>query len=603
MSDERKECISFHPKEALCPKVMTAKELFEGRHYVIPKYQRDYVWEEKNILPFVQAIAEGAEEYVFMGTMLFRKIGDDKFEVMDGRQRLTTMAALLRSCGEMIEGRETLLDDSVNKMIGVFEKVKREVGVEGSESEFSKRLLNSVYFVVVDSTLNTGKTFEIFKAINMTGVSLADEDAVKVIYAEHIAPDCEGKSDDERLMNAVKKVNDLYNIVKGKKCLKPGDVLDVLKAILVASKGGTFDDFAQKKVDFFTAACKTDDSNLKKLLSFNSVELLFKVCEYVADRAYGNVRFDVEVAKQQYFRGLFESTRYNRFWLLPYMDVFFRLLKSGGAFGESAAAALNEASKNAFEAFRLFAVYSVIYQKQVSEINTFVCNEIFPKLRDGCTSEELAETVNGKLSGNDEDSGDSWRARWFSGYLCEGWDEGLYSNRNRAKLVCVMSELAAMLEEGKRDDEIREALFSWGKETSLKDAKGNTYKGKYDCDHILARKLFNDRNYETKFCNGIGNLTLLSDRDNKAAQDKKPKIKAEEYYKKQDVFVEPRKVAENIAEEGWKAEQIAARQNKRVAKIWEFLRLGDAWVKQPHFIEANEVDPKNVDGRKSSEDK
>ena len=148
MSDERKECISFHPKEALCPKVMTAKELFEGRHYVIPKYQRDYVWEEKNILPFVQAIAEGAEEYVFMGTMLFRKIGDDKFEVMDGRQRLTTMAALLRSCGETIEGRETLLDDSVNKMIGVFEKVKREVGVEGSESEFSKRLLNSVYFVV-----------------------------------------------------------------------------------------------------------------------------------------------------------------------------------------------------------------------------------------------------------------------------------------------------------------------------------------------------------------------------------------------------------------------------------------------------------------------
>lgn len=107
----------------LSPKVMTTKELFEGRRYVIPKYQRDYVWDkEENIKPFVQAIAEGVakREDVFLGTTLFRETEDGKFEVMDGRQRLTTLAALSELCGES-RGSE-LFDDEAKK-----EKVKREI--------------------------------------------------------------------------------------------------------------------------------------------------------------------------------------------------------------------------------------------------------------------------------------------------------------------------------------------------------------------------------------------------------------------------------------------------------------------------------------------
>lgn len=609
----------------LSPKVMTTKELFEGRRYVIPKYQRDYVWEkEKNIKPFVQAIAEGVakSEDVFLGTTLFRETEDGKFEVMDGRQRLTTLAALSELCGES-RGSELFGDEAEKEKVKkeieeVFTKVLQEVAaasdVRGAADDsderfkeaFAKQLLENVYFVVVDSKLEIAKTFEIFKSINMTGKPLADEDIVKVIYAEHIASECKGENNDEKLTAAVKKVDSLYRKIKGG-YLKPIDVLQVLQAVLVASKGGTFDDFTQNKVDFFLEACRTNDSDLKNLLSYESVELLFDVCGYVAERTYGNVTFEVEEPKQRYFRGLFEWTRYNRFWLLPYMDVFFRLRKNGGAFDESSAAealkaeALKAASKNAFEMFRLFAVYSVIYKKQVSEINTFVCNEIFPLLKDGCTSEAIAKKIDEKLNRE--------RLREFNGYLCGGRDEGLYSNYKRAALVCVMSELDAMLEEKESDNEekkdkhIREALFSWGNKTTLEDAKGKKYNGKYNCDHILARDLFKERSYKTEFCNGIGNLVLLSDSDNKSAQNKKPKKKAEDYYKEQNIFVEPRKIAEIIAEKaeiiaekGWDAAQIAARQNERTAKIWEFLRLDETGVK-PDRIEARDVAPENVDGR------
>ena len=310
------------------------------------------------------------------------------------------------------------------------------------------------------------------------------------------------------------------------------------------------------------------------MLSYESVELLFEVCQYVAERTYGNVTFEVEEPKQRYFRGLFEWTRYNRFWLLPYMDVFFRLHKKGGIFEKSAAAeALKEASKNAFEMFRLFAVYSVIYKKQVSGINTFVCNEIFPLLKDGCTSEAIAKKIDDKLNAEEGKC-----VQLFKGYLCEGWDDGLYSNHKRAALVCGMSELDAMLEEEKRDEYIREA-FSWKKETSLADAKGKKYNGKYNCDHILARKRFKEKNFKSEFCNGIGNLVLLSDSDNKSAGDALPEEKAKNHYGKQGVFTEAKTIAKTITKEGWGAAQIAARQKERTAKIWEFLRLDETGVK------------------------
>ena len=599
----------------LSPKVMTTKELFEGRRYVIPEYQRDYVWDkEKNIKPFVQAIAEGVakSEDVFLGTTLFRETEDGKFEVMDGRQRLTTLAALSELCGES-RGSELFGDEAEKEKVKkeieeVFTKVLQEVAIasnahggaddsdERFKEAFAKQLLENVYFVVVDSKLEIAKTFEIFKSINMTGVPLADEDIVKVIYAEHIAPECKGENNDEKLTDAAERVNKLYKSIEDKEqnLLTPNDVLQVLQAVLVASKGGTFDDFTQNKVDFFLEACKTNDSALKNLLSYESVELLFEVCHYVAKRTYGNVSFEVEERKQQYFKGLLEWTRYNRFWLLPYMDVFFRLHKNGGAFDKGAAAealkaeALKAASKNAFEMFRLFAVYSVIYKKQVSEINTFVCNEIFPLLKDGCPSEAIAKKIDDKLN-------EGKCVSWFNGYLCEGWGDGLYSNYKRAALVCVMSELDAMLEEEKKDKDIREALFSWGNKTSLEDAKGKKYNGKYNCDHILARDLFKGA-YKTEFCNGIGNLTLLSEKDNKSAQKKEPKTKAEDYYKRQEIFVEPRKIAEIIAEKGWGAAQIADRQNDRANRIWEFLRLDETGVK-PDPIAADDVAPKNVDGR------
>ena len=198
--------------------------------------------QRENIKPFVQAIAEGVakSEDIFLGTTLFRETEDGKFEVMDGRQRLTTLAVLLELCGE--SQRSELFGDEAKKekvkeIEEVFIKVMQEVAIasdahgEADDSDerfkeaFAKQLLENVYFVVVDSKLEIAKTFEIFKSINMTGKSLADEDIVKVIYAEHIAPECKGENNDEKLTDAAERVNKLYKSSKEQNLQAPNDVL------------------------------------------------------------------------------------------------------------------------------------------------------------------------------------------------------------------------------------------------------------------------------------------------------------------------------------------------------------------------------------------
>src|SRR5665213_442449 len=76
------------------------EEAFRECFYVVPDYQREYVWTEKEVVQLLSDIDEQLDaadgrEY-FMGTILVSP-GPQKnhFEVIDGQQRLTTFFLLL----------------------------------------------------------------------------------------------------------------------------------------------------------------------------------------------------------------------------------------------------------------------------------------------------------------------------------------------------------------------------------------------------------------------------------------------------------------------------------------------------------------------------
>lgn len=74
--------------------------------FVIPEYQRSYVWENDNIMELVDYLVFAYEnkpdnEY-FLGSLVLKKVKNKEYpeyEVLDGQQRLTTffiMMAVLR---------------------------------------------------------------------------------------------------------------------------------------------------------------------------------------------------------------------------------------------------------------------------------------------------------------------------------------------------------------------------------------------------------------------------------------------------------------------------------------------------------------------------
>ncbi|MDJ0516864.1 MAG: DUF262 domain-containing HNH endonuclease family protein [Trichodesmium sp. MO_231.B1] len=80
---------------------MTLEKLFD-EFYVIPDYQREYVWEEKEVNEFIQDIYEEFSEQIqnsyseyFIGSIIVCSRGEKFYEVIDGQQRMTTAYLVL----------------------------------------------------------------------------------------------------------------------------------------------------------------------------------------------------------------------------------------------------------------------------------------------------------------------------------------------------------------------------------------------------------------------------------------------------------------------------------------------------------------------------
>ena len=65
-------------------------------HYVIPRYQRAYAWEDKEIVQLIEDINDSTGDY-YIGSLVVARVKgkEETYEVVDGQQRLTTLYLLL----------------------------------------------------------------------------------------------------------------------------------------------------------------------------------------------------------------------------------------------------------------------------------------------------------------------------------------------------------------------------------------------------------------------------------------------------------------------------------------------------------------------------
>lgn len=82
---------------------MCLTELFSKGHYIVPIYQRNYAWTEEQIGPLIQdvwdyaRVAEDKQKDYYIGSLVVfvRPRENQRFEVIDGQQRHTTLSVLL----------------------------------------------------------------------------------------------------------------------------------------------------------------------------------------------------------------------------------------------------------------------------------------------------------------------------------------------------------------------------------------------------------------------------------------------------------------------------------------------------------------------------
>lgn len=87
--------------QKLGAQLLTFPEIFAGHHFSVPDYQRGYAWDDtqvKDLLTDIEhlMLTPGQGQH-FTGTLVVnRTAGSDRFDIVDGQQRLTTIVILMR---------------------------------------------------------------------------------------------------------------------------------------------------------------------------------------------------------------------------------------------------------------------------------------------------------------------------------------------------------------------------------------------------------------------------------------------------------------------------------------------------------------------------
>lgn len=79
-------------------KLLSISTCFQNNFYDVPDYQREYVWEEKEVNQLLEDIFDEYEEdpkkEYFIGSTVTLKTGENNFDLIDGQQRTTTLFLL-----------------------------------------------------------------------------------------------------------------------------------------------------------------------------------------------------------------------------------------------------------------------------------------------------------------------------------------------------------------------------------------------------------------------------------------------------------------------------------------------------------------------------
>ena len=142
---------------------LEGKGLFglNGKLTIQPEYQRAYIYADgKKDVAVVKSILKGYP----IGIIYFIKVGKDKFEVLDGQQRIT-------SVGRYIKGKFAVKDE--NDMEQYFDGIAKN----------KQEVINKTELLIYECEGTESEIKEWFKTINIAGVPLNEQELFNAIYS------------------------------------------------------------------------------------------------------------------------------------------------------------------------------------------------------------------------------------------------------------------------------------------------------------------------------------------------------------------------------------------------------------------------------------
>jgi len=211
------------------------KDLFNDFWFLVPEYQRPYVWASDNVVDLLEdlwfAYESNPDNEYFVGSLVLKKTAErlfKEYEVLDGQQRLTTFALLFailkekteeerlikhlserlfpeedpflntperprifyrirgdsdRFLREFIQSNNKRMDSndiSVKNMVGAIETIEKFFERKTNIEKFATFLLNKVVTIYV-ATENRDDAFRLFTILNNRGIPLTSADILKAI--------------------------------------------------------------------------------------------------------------------------------------------------------------------------------------------------------------------------------------------------------------------------------------------------------------------------------------------------------------------------------------------------------------------------------------
>ena len=132
-----------------------------GKLVIQPEYQRNYIYADgKKDVAVIQSLLKGYP----IGLIYFTKVSEDKFEILDGQQRIT-------SIGRFLTGKFPIIDE--NGMQQYF---------RGLAKDLQRKILDTK-LTIYECSGTESEIKEWFRTINIVGVPLNDQELLNAIFS------------------------------------------------------------------------------------------------------------------------------------------------------------------------------------------------------------------------------------------------------------------------------------------------------------------------------------------------------------------------------------------------------------------------------------